>query len=269
MLGAIIGDIVGSRFECTPAKTKDFQLFTEDSCLTDDSMMTLAVGCACTRSDLSDEADFKSRVIYHMRKIGREYPFAGYGQHFFRWLKNESMGPYNSFGNGSAMRVCPVAWSAQSLAEAERLAKWSAEVTHNHPEGIRGAQAVSAAVYLARVGKSKDEIRDYIEKNYYSLDFTLDQIRPAYRFDVTCQGSVPQAIRCFLEAADFEDAIRNAVSLGGDADTQAAMAGAIAEAFWGIPPLLKEEAFRRFSRKLRNYYDMICANNESILGGQL
>lgn len=256
MLGAIIGDIVGSKYEFTSNKTKDFELFPQECELTDDSMMTLAVGCACAKSDLSDEEDFKSWVIYYMRKIGRQYPFAGYGYHFFRWIKSDVMGAYNSFGNGSAMRVSPVAWVAESLEQAEKLAKWSAEVTHNHPEGIKGAQAVAAAIYLAREGKGKAEIKDYIEKHYYKLDFTLDEIRPAYQFDVTCQGSVPQAIQCFLESADFEDAIRNAVSLGGDGDTQAAMAGAIAEAFYGIPSHLKEEAFKRFTRKIRDYYDM-------------
>lgn len=256
MIGAIIGDIIGSKYEFTSDKTKEFELFTADSCLTDDSMMTIAVGCACAKADLSDEEDFKSWVIYYMRKIGRQYPFAGYGHHFFRWIKSDSMGAYNSFGNGSAMRVSPVAWVAQSLEEAEKLAEWSAEVTHNHPEGIKGAQAVAAAIYLARTGKSKAEIKDYIEQQYYKLEFTLDEIRPAYKFDVTCQGSVPQAIQCFLEATDFEDAIRNAVSLGGDGDTQAAMAGAIAEAFYGIPQPLKEEAFKRFTRKIQDYYDM-------------
>lgn len=256
MIGAIIGDIIGSKYEFTSDKTKEFELFTADSCLTDDSMMTIAVGCACAKADLSDEEDFKSWVIYYMRKIGRQYPFAGYGHHFFRWIKSDSMGAYNSFGNGSAMRVSPVAWVAQSVEEAEKLAEWSAEVTHNHPEGIKGAQAVAAAIYLARTGKSKAEIKDYIEQQHYKLEFTLDEIRPAYKFDVTCQGSVPQAIQCFLEAADFEDAIRNAVSLGGDGDTQAAMAGAIAEAFYGIPQPLKEEAFKRFTRKIQDYYDM-------------
>lgn len=254
MLGAIIGDIVGSVYEFESDKTKDFELFTEESRLTDDSMMTIAVGCACVKADLSDEEDFKSWVIYYMRKIGREFPSAGYGYHFFRWIKSDFMGAYNSFGNGSAMRVSPVAWVAKSLDEAEKLAKWSAEVTHNHPEGVKGAQAVAAAIYLARSGKSKIEIKDYIEQNYYVLDFTLDEIRPTYEFDVTCQGSVPQAIQCFLESTDFEDAIRNAVSLGGDGDTQAAMAGAIAEGYYGIPEEMKTEAYKRFSQKINQYY---------------
>ena len=256
MLGAIIGDIVGSIYEFESEKSKDFELFTPKSRLTDDSLMTLAVGCACTKADLNDEEDFKSWVIYYMRKIGREFPNAGYGYNFGMWLRSDVCGAYNSFGNGSAMRVSPVARVAQSLEEAEKLAKWSSEVTHNHPEGIKGAQAVAAAIYLAKTGKSKAEIKEYIEQNYYELDFTLDEIRPTYEFDVTCQGSVPQAIQCFLEAADFEDAIRNAVSLGGDGDTQAAIAGSIAEAFYGIPDSLKEEAYKRFTTTTKSYYDM-------------
>lgn len=256
MLGAIIGDIIGSPYEFESEKTKDFELFTADSDLTDDSMMTIAVGCACVKAELHDEQDFKSWLIYYMRKIGREFPFAGYGHHFFRWIKSDFMGAYNSFGNGSAMRVSPVAWVAESLEETEKLAKWSAEVTHNHPEGIKGAQAVAAAIYLARTGKSKAEIKEYIEQNYYTLDFTLDEIRPSYEFDVTCQGSVPQAIQCFLESTDFEDAVRNAISLGGDGDTQAAMAGAIAEAYYGIPDDIKEEAYKRFTPKIKNYLNM-------------
>ena len=264
MLGAIIGDIVGSVYEFESDKTKDFDLFTEESRLTDDSMMTIAVGCACAKADLGNEEDFKSWVIYYMRKIGREFPSAGYGYHFFRWIKSDFMSAYNSFGNGSAMRVSPVAWVAKSLEETEKLAKWSAEVTHNHPEGIKGAQAVAAAIYLARMGKSKFEIREYIEQNYYKLDFTLDEIRPTYEFDVTCQGSVPQAIQCFLESTDFEDAIQNAVSLGGDGDTQAAMAGAIAEAFYGIPDSIKHNGLEYIKGAARNYYNIFL----KFIGGE-
>ena len=256
MLGAIIGDIVGSVFEFESDKTKDFELFTTKNRLTDDSMMTIAVGCGCAKADLSDEDDFKSWIIYYMRKIGRDFPSAGYGYHFFRWIKSDFMGAYNSFGNGSAMRVSPVAWAANSLEEVEKLAKWSAEVTHNHPEGVKGAQAVAAAIYLARIGKTKSEIKEYIEQNYYVLDFTLDEIRPTYEFDVTCQGSVPQAIQCFLESTDFEDAVRNAISLGGDGDTQAAMAGAIAEAYYGIPDDIKEKIFDFFDNKVNAYYSI-------------
>lgn len=255
MLGAIIGDVIGSLYEFKSHKTKDFELFARGSRLTDDSLMTVAVACACSSSDISDEADFKSTLKWWMRKIGREYPFAGYGGMFSRWLESDFMGAYNSFGNGSAMRVSPVAWAAKSLEETETLAKLSAEVSHNHPEGIKGAKAVAAAVFLARTGKSKNVIRDYIEGNYYKLDFTLDEIRPDYSFDVTCQGSVPQAIQCFLEGTDFEDAVRNAVSLGGDGDTQAAMAGAIAEAYYGVPQQLKEKAFELMDTRIKGYYE--------------
>lgn len=255
MLGAIIGDVVGSRYEFSSEKTKSFELFHPDCRLTDDSVMTIAVGCACSDSDLNDEKDFKGSVAWYMRRIGRQYPKAGYGGMFARWLMSDFMPAYNSFGNGSAMRVSPVAWVAKNLEEAEKLAKWSAEVTHNHPEGIKGAQAIAAAIFLARNGASKEEIKEYTEKNYYKLDFTLDQIRPSYKFDVTCRGSVPQAIQCFLEATDFEDAIRNAVSLGGDGDTQAAMAGAIAEAFYGIPDEIKTEIMNKIKSTIQYYYE--------------
>ncbi len=255
MLGAIIGDVAGSVYEFSSHKSKHFEFFCDESRLTDDSMMTVAIACACKESNLSDESDFKSLAVYWMRKIGRMYPRAGYGGMFYRWLRSDSMTAYNSFGNGSAMRVSPVAWAARSLDEAERLAAWSAEVTHNHPEGIKGAKAVAAATYLARVGKSKEKIKAYIEANYYKLDFTLEEIRPEYSFDVTCQGSVPQAIKCFLEATDFEDSIRNAVSLGGDCDTQAAMAGAISEAFYGVPQELEKAVFEIMPDKIKAYYN--------------
>lgn len=259
MLGAIIGDAAGSLYEFESHKTKEFELFGEGARLTDDSLMTVAVACACASGDIYDEADFKSSVKWWMRKIGREYPHAGYGGMFSRWLESDLMGAYNSFGNGSAMRVSPVAWAAQSLEEAEALAKWSAEVTHNHPEGIKGAQAVAAAVFLARTGKSKEEIKAYTESHYYKLDFTLDEIRPGYSFDVTCQGSVPQAIQCFIEATDFEDAVRNAVSLGGDGDTQAAMAGAVAEAYYGIPAELREKVSELMDARVKGYLEKYIA----------
>ncbi len=242
MIGAILGDIIGSPYEFESNKVKEFPLFNENSRMTDDSYMTIAVACACSDSNLNDETTFKSDVAWWMRRIGRQYPRAGYGGMFYRWLISDVMPAYNSFGNGSAMRVSPVAWVAKTLEEAERLAVWSAEVTHNHPEGVKGAKAVAAAIFLARQGKTKEEIKEYIESNYYALDFKLDGIRPSYKFDVTCQGSVPQAIQCFMEAEDFEDAIRNAVSLGGDGDTQAAIAGSIAEAFFDVPDMFKEKA---------------------------
>ncbi len=256
MIGAIIGDIVGSLYEFSSNKTKEFPLFQDGCRLTDDSYMTIAIGCACADANLDNERNFKTDVTYWMRRIGRLYPNVGYGGMFFRWLKSDIMPAYNSFGNGSAMRVSPVAWVAKTLEEAERLAAWSAEVTHNHHEGVKGAKAVAAAIFLARQGKSKEEIKVYIENNYYSLDFKLDDIRPTYEFDVTCQGSVPQAIQCFLESTDFEDAIRNAVSLGGDGDTQAAIAGAIAEAYYGIPNDIKDKVFEYFDSKTKYFYDV-------------
>lgn len=242
MIGAIIGDIIGSPYEFSSSKTKQFPLFSAASSPTDDSLMTMAVGLTCVTADTQNEEDFKSTLVATMREIGRQYPDADYGAGFYHWLMSDTMGSYGSYGNGCAMRVSPVAYAEASLAEVERLAKWSAEVTHDHPEGIKGAQAVAAAIFLAKEGKEKEEICSYIEEKYYPLNFSLDEIRPSYHFDVTCQGSVPQAIVCFLESVSFEDAIRNAVSLGGDGDTIAAIAGSIAEAYYGIPEELQEQA---------------------------
>ena len=254
MLGAIIGDVIGSVYEFSSEKTKNFILFAPGCRPTDDSIMTVAVAAACVDSDCADEQSFKDALIGRMHELGEIYPDAGYGEKFYDWLISGDSEPYNSFGNGSAMRVSPVAYVAETLEEAELFAQWSAEVTHNHPEGIKGAQAVAAAIFLAREGKSKDEIRSYIEDNYYDLDFTIDEIRPSYDFDVTCEGSVPQAIECFLESDGFEDAIRNAVSLGGDGDTQAAIAGSIAEAYYGIPEELSEEIMDYLDETLTEYY---------------
>ena len=254
MLGAIIGDIVGSIYEFRSDKTKSFPLFSPGCSPTDDSLMTMAVGVTCVSADIHNESEFKRTLALMMREIGRQYPDAGYGDRFFDWLMSDTMGPYGSYGNGSAMRVSPVAYVAETLDEAETLAKWSAEVTHDHPEGIKGAQAVAAAIYLAREGHDKDEIRAYIERKYYDMYFTLDEIRPSYSFDVTCMGSVPQAIMCFLEAEDFEDAVRNAISLGGDGDTIGAMAGAIAEAYFGIPDELQEDAMEYMDDTEKDYY---------------
>lgn len=254
MLGAIIGDIVGSIYEFKSDKTKNFLLLSPGCSPTDDSLMTMAVGMACVSSNIQDESEFKRTLSSLMREIGRQYPDVGYGGDFYSWLMSDTMGPYGSYGNGSAMRVSPVAYAEDTLEDVERLAKWSAEVTHDHPEGISGAQAVAAAIFLAKEGKSKEEIRSYIEEKYYDLDFTLDEIRPSYSFDVTCMGSVPQAIECFLEAEDFEDAIRNAISLGGDGDTIAAIAGAIAEAYFGIPDELQEEAMEYMDDNEKDWY---------------
>lgn len=231
MLGAIIGDIVGSKYEFDNIKTKDFPFVSRGCTFTDDTVMTVAVARALMRMKKEDYY-FKAAVIEEMKTLGREYPHAGYGGRFNFWLREDFSEPYNSYGNGSAMRVSPCGLYAKSLDEALTLAKESAEVTHNHPEGIKGAQAVAAAIYLAKAKKSKEEIADYIRREFYPLDKTLDEIRPDYEFDVTCQGSVPQAIVAFLESENFEDAIRNAVSIGGDSDTIAAITGSVALAFY-------------------------------------
>ena len=230
MLGAIIGDIVGSVYEWNNIKTKDFPLFSEKCFFTDDTVMTIAVADALLNGGTANA------FIDSMKKFGRLYPNAGYGSRFENWLHSDEREPYNSWGNGSAMRVSPCGWFAESLEEAEALAKKSAAVTHNHPEGIKGAQATAAAIYLARNETKKDKIKEYIESKYnYDLSRTLDAIRPSYRFNETCQETVPEAIIAFLESSSFEDAIRNAISLGGDSDTLAAITGSIAEAAYGIP----------------------------------
>ena len=234
MYGAIIGDTVGSVYEFDNVKTKDFPLFTPQSEYTDDSIMTIAVASALLRWK-KDGADLHSAMVEEMQRFGRRYPHpkGAYGGRFSQWLRSDDPRPYNSLGNGSAMRVSPCGLMAESLEEALELARVSAEVTHNHPEGIKGAQATAAAVYLARTGSSIPEIRAYISGNFYPLDRTLDEIRPDYSFDETCQGTVPEAITAFLESDSFEDAIRNAISLGGDSDTIGAITGAVAWAYYG------------------------------------
>ena len=220
MIGAIIGDIAGSTYEFHSIKTKDFPLFAPGSSYTDDSLMSIAVASALMQTG-EGHVGFKSHVVTSMRQIAAKYPcpMGGYGGRFRHWLVSSVPRPYGSFGNGSAMRVSPCGDVAATLDEALELARQSAEVTHNHPEGIRGAQAVAAAIYLARTGESRDGIRSYIEQHFYPLHQTADEIRPRYRFDETCQGTVPQAITAFLESVSFEDALRTAVSLGGDCDT--------------------------------------------------
>lgn len=242
MIGAILGDIVGSRFEFNNIKTKNFELFDKKCRFTDDSAMTLAVAKALLKFDkITETREFKNELISSMHEIGGKYPHCGYGGRFGIWLSQNSTEPYGSFGNGSAMRVSPVAWYANSLKECEKLAAASAEVTHNHPEGIKGAVAVAGAIYIARTTHSMAKIKEYI-KDFYAIDFTLDKIRSSYVFDVTCQGSVPQALQAFFESADFEDAIRNAISIGGDSDTIAAITGSVAEAYYGIDSRLQKSA---------------------------
>lgn len=248
ILGAICGDIIGSTREFHPIKTKDFELFERYSQFTDDTVMTLAIA-----SWLCDDKSSKESLIKNLKYFGNKYPNAGYGGMFKGWLAQDSPKPYGSWANGSAMRVSPCAWVADSLEESRELSKLSAIVTHDHPEGIKGALATSDAIYLARLGAKKDEIRDHIEINYgYDLSLTVDEIRPFYKFDVSCAGSVPESIICFLEADDFEDTIRNAVSLGGDADTQAAIAGSIASAYWNIPKSISFKSINRLDSRLLN-----------------
>ena len=245
MLGAIAGDVIGSPFEFDwhreEAHSKKFELVSRRSYATDDSIMTLAVADALMKSiprrgDSVSEEKFRSQVILSMQDFGRRYPDAGYGRRFYNWLMDASPKPYGSFGNGSAMRVSPVAWAFDSLEEVERFAKASAEVSHNHPEGIKGAQATAGAVFLARTGKSKDDIREYVTTKYdYDLSRTLDEIRPDYWHVESCQETVPEAITAFLESKEFEDAARCAVSLSGDSDTLTAITCSIAEGFYGIP----------------------------------
>ncbi|MFQ8928410.1 MAG: ADP-ribosylglycohydrolase family protein [Evtepia gabavorous] len=209
MLGALIGDIVGSVYEWRNRKDKGFPLFQPDCRMTDDSVMTAAVASAVLMGGLEELELFQAHVITEMRRLGRKYPALGYGPRFEAWILSQEPKPYRSLGHGSAMRVSPVAWAAESLSQCLALAKASAEVTHDHPDGIAGACAVAGAVYLARMGESKEAIVDHVTR-YYPLDFTLDEIREGYAFDVSCAGSVPQAMEAFLEAEDFEDALRNA-----------------------------------------------------------
>lgn len=231
MYGAIIGDIVGSKYEFNNIKSKNFQFVSQGCGFTDDTVMTIAVAKALLRSR-SDGFPFKHLLVQEMQSLGRKYPYAGYGGMFSSWLLEENPKPYNSFGNGSAMRVSPCGLIAVTLEEALALAKASAEVTHNHPEGVKGAEATTAAIFLAKTGASKDVIGSYICDHYYNLSQTLDEIRTTYYFNETCQNTVPQAIVAFLESESYEDAIRNAVSLGGDSDTLAAITGAVAWSYY-------------------------------------
>jgi len=253
MYGAILGDIIGSPFEFDRGdKTKDFELFSRGCSFTDDSVMTIAVGEALLA--VGKDASFKEieeAVASNMQDWGKRYPNAGYGGRFRHWLRERNPRPYGSFGNGSAMRVSAAGWLYDSIERTREVAKATANVTHNHPEGIKGAEATASAIFLARNKASKEEIKTYIEKEFhYNLDRTLDEIRPGYHMDETCQRTVPEAIIAFLEADGFEDAVRNAVSLGGDTDTLGAITGSIAEAYYGIPAILVAECRARIDEGL-------------------
>ena len=251
MYGAILGDIIGSPYEFDRSpKIKDFPLLTDACYYTDDSVMTVAVAEAFLDAP-EDEQIIRSRVVAAMKKWGRLYHDAGYGVYFCGWLAEEDPRPYGSYGNGSAMRVSSVAWLYEDLDTVRRMARLSAEVTHNHPEGIKGAEATASAIFMGRTGCSKEQIRQYIEEEFdYDLSRTCDEIRPNYRHIESCQETVPEAIIAFLEGQDFEDVIRTAVSLGGDCDTLTCIAGSIAEGFYGVPEELKEEVRRRLPQDL-------------------
>ncbi len=251
MLGAIAGDVIGSVHEGSGRKTKDFPLFVPDSTFTDDTVLTVAV---------ADSLLHGKDYVDALHDYFHAYPAAGYGGTFLRWAGYRKREPYQSWGNGSAMRVSAVAYSGETLAEVLAEAKRSAEVTHDHEQGIRGAQATAAAIFLARTGGTKGQIRQYIQEQFgYFLDESLADIRPTYRFDVSCQGSVPQSIIAFLESTDYEDAVRNAISLGGDADTMACIAGGIAEAFYGgVPAHIAEPVLALLDDRLRGVVLEFC-----------
>lgn len=251
MIGAIIGDIVGSRFEWNNTKTKRFDFFHYDCCFTDDTVMSIGVAKAIIESRKLG-SDLSAEAIKWLQTLGRAHPRAGYGERFFEWLFEESPRPYGSFGNGAAMRVSACGYAAESIVEAVELSRAVTGITHNHPEGMKGAEATAAAIVMARHGISMSLIRDYICRKFYKIDFTLEEIRADYKFDVTCQGSVPQAFAAFFESTSYEDAIRNAISIGGDSDTLGAITGGIAGAYWGVPEHLRIQGIRYLSDDLRD-----------------
>ena len=261
MIGAIFGDIVGSVYEFDNIKTKEFELFGKRCEFTDDTVMTVAVAEALMQFEkVTDTEAFKKELVKALHRYGKKYPFAGYGGKFAAWLMTGDTKPYGSFGNGSAMRVSPVAWYASSLEEALLLAKASAEVTHDHPEGIKGAQVTAGAAYLARTGADMAEIKEFVCK-YYDMSFTLDGIRDSYFFNETCMDTVPQAMQAFFESASFEDAVRNGISIGGDSDTLCAICGAVAEAYYGMTGKEKEKALSYLDASMR---EVVCMFGKKI-----
>ena len=249
MLGAIIGDIVGSRFEWNNHRSKNFEFLTYKCFPTDDSIMSLAIAQAILVSK-KNYSDLSKNAVECMQSVGRNYPDCGYGGSFYDWIFSDDPKPYNSYGNGAAMRVSAAGFAANSIEEAKKLSKLVTEVSHNHPEGLKGAEAIAVAIYMAKTGSNIFEIRDYVNKNYYSMNFTLDEIRDSYQFNETCQGTVPQALEAFFESTGFEDAIRNAISIGGDSDTVAAICGGVAEAYYGIPTDIRKHALTFLDQNL-------------------
>jgi type I restriction enzyme M protein len=249
LLGAIIGDIAGSRFEWHNIKTKDFDFLTSRCEFTDDSVMSLAIAKALL--DCGGDYDkLGEHAVKAMREVGQPYPHCGYGGMFMQWMYSPNPEPYNSFGNGAAMRVSACGFAAKTLDEAVLLSRKVTEVTHNHPEGIKGAEAAAVCVFLARTGSNILNIRDYVNTHYYPMDFTLGSIRESYRFNETCQETVPQALMAFFESVSFEDAVRNAISIGGDSDTLAAITGGVAEAYYGVPADIRKHALTFLDERL-------------------
>lgn len=252
MLGAITGDIIGSVYEFRNTHDYDFRLYSDASEPTDDSYMTLACAKALMDTMGKDDDAIMAAITHNMQVIGRMYPHAGYGGRFIHWLYNENPQPYNSCGNGSGMRVSSAGWLYDTLEETLHAAMLTAEVTHNHPEGIKGAKAIAACIFMARNGSTKQQIKDYVTGEFgYDLDRTLDEIRPFYGFYEICQKSVPEAIIAFMEGNDYEDVIRKAITLGGDSDTIACMAGGIAEAYYGLPDDFRRETMSRLDESMK------------------
>jgi len=241
ILGAVIGDIIGSRFEKSSIKSKDFDLFTPESIFTDDTILTMAILKSCL-----DQTNYLDNIV----DFSKRYPDRGYGGRYIHWLNGDTSRPYNSFGNGSAMRVSPIPVFFSSAEDVLIQAKKTAEVTHNHPEGVKGAQAIALAIHFAQNGHTQEDISNVIG-DIYNLNFKLDNIREMYAFSATCPGTVPQSVVCFLEASSYEETVRNAVSLGGDTDTMAAMAGSIAAVHFGIPSTMVEEALKKLPKEFR------------------
>ena len=250
MIGAIIGDIVGSRFELDNYRAKDFELFTKDCVITDDSVMSLALAKA-VMDYKNNGGDLSENAVVNMQEYGREYRGYGYGGNFYYWIYSDNPKPYNSFGNGAAMRVSACAFAAESRDDALMMSDCVTAVTHNHIEGIKGARATVDAIWLAKNGKSIPEIKEHICKNYYKIDFTIDEIRPDYQFNETCQNTVPQALEAFFESDSFEDALRTAISVGGDSDTLAAITCSVAEAYYGVPQEIYNTAITYLDPKLK------------------
>jgi len=260
MLGAVIGDVVGSKFEFDRGPwTKEFTFFTRECCFTDDTAMTIAIADALMSVGKdADSETIKNACIKSMKKWGKRYPYAGYGGRFYHWVLTSDTKPYGSWGNGSAMRVSAVGDLYDTLDRTREVARLTAEVTHNHPEGIKGAECTAAVMFLARTGKSKSEIKEYVEKEFdYDITKTVDELRPFHKHDESCMDALPKALISFLEGTSYEDVVRNAISLGGDTDTIAAIAGGMAEAFYGIPDEFRKEVRKYLPKDMLEVVDKL------------